>query len=134
MFWKNVSVFILSPTIHEKVNFHSLANLSLIHLLKFTNQKGGNISLMCLFAFIRLLKRLKKIHKIHWPFICLWWWPVYIFLPISFQTLSILFSVSTVLWIFYIQISLQICVLKIDSPTQRLVFLFFEYCLSQVGI
>lgn len=65
MFWKQVSVYILPPMIHKKVNFHSPASLTLISLFKFASQKADNISLLHLLCslLIRLLIRLSYLYN-----------------------------------------------------------------------
>lgn len=101
---KKVSIYIFPPTIHEKVSFHSLGNLSLISPLIFASQKGGHILLLYLLVFTRLLIRLKKkyIYIVHWPFIFLLWWRacIYIFFSLSFFSGIIysLFSFKSASW------------------------------------
>lgn len=65
MFWKQVSVYILPPMIHKKVNFHSPASLTLISLFKFASQKADNISLLHLLCslLIKLLIRLSYLYN-----------------------------------------------------------------------
>lgn len=86
--WKKVSVYTLSPTIHKKVSFHSLASLSLISPFKFASQKAGKISLLHLLVFIRLLIRLKYLYNSLTFIFLLWWIACLYFCPYFFPEIT----------------------------------------------